>query len=506
MIDPGRILPKWSQFNPEESLNRIVDFDYGISDGQKKRILDCLLGESHAVKAVDQENWSQGEHDFFWDKCTELGYDPDYCVEDVEEDDSGSAQFISQLAKTAKLGTTGWKVAVLSVVTMGIAVLIFWGLHYVFGLAAVSRVTLPQTGPYFQLGPGFGMGLLLSQLWHPGFLHVFDYLSPALGPGMLIHAQTFWWSAFNLIGLGVHLSNGSFIWIGPVLWLFGSIGQLQSRVLFFGVLSLSVSDWSGLSLLRWAVKRYWRVLPNCLAQFSFSLGNGHSPVNQAQVNCDPFVFSAGVNWSWNDRPNVQYLCLEIFRPNAVLLYRPNAVLLYRPNDMSASFGPHPNCSICSIMKAQFWVACFGKSNLSLGGLILVHPLSTSRIHVWQAQFNWVFPGFLAAEFWAWAHYFCCYRWMLKARSWVLLLFCTIRVPLKEYNGPLLDKDVYLLAICCNRLGCLVLINSFPRVLLGKHIIPTRMLNVSRCCMFFFVFSNTKACFGISLLDGGGMPL
>ncbi|MFS8013792.1 hypothetical protein Hanom_Chr15g01337261 [Helianthus anomalus] len=102
MIDSGRILPKWSQFNPEESMNRIVDIDYGISDGQKKRILDCLLGESHAVKAVDQENWSQGEHDFFWDKCTELGYDPDYCVEDVEEDDSGSAQFISQLAKSGK--------------------------------------------------------------------------------------------------------------------------------------------------------------------------------------------------------------------------------------------------------------------------------------------------------------------------------------------------------------------------------------------------------------------
>ncbi|MFS7900100.1 hypothetical protein Hanom_Chr00s095193g01800881 [Helianthus anomalus] len=102
LIDPGRVLPEWSQFCPLESLNRIVDIDYGIADGQKKRILDCLLGESQAVKAIDQQNWVQGEHDFFFDKCMELGLDPDYCVEDVEEDDSGSAQFIAQLAKTGK--------------------------------------------------------------------------------------------------------------------------------------------------------------------------------------------------------------------------------------------------------------------------------------------------------------------------------------------------------------------------------------------------------------------
>ncbi|MFS8013788.1 hypothetical protein Hanom_Chr15g01337211 [Helianthus anomalus] len=101
-FDPGRVLPDWSNFIPQDTMNHSRDVDYGISDGQKKRILDSLLGESHAVKASDQENWVQGEHDFFWDKCTELGYDPDYCVEDVEEDDSGSAQFISQMAKTGK--------------------------------------------------------------------------------------------------------------------------------------------------------------------------------------------------------------------------------------------------------------------------------------------------------------------------------------------------------------------------------------------------------------------
>ncbi|MFS8034745.1 hypothetical protein Hanom_Chr17g01584821 [Helianthus anomalus] len=39
---------------------------------------------------------------FFHDKCEELGLDPNFCVEDVYDDDSGSAQFITQLAKSGK--------------------------------------------------------------------------------------------------------------------------------------------------------------------------------------------------------------------------------------------------------------------------------------------------------------------------------------------------------------------------------------------------------------------
>ncbi|MFS8013825.1 hypothetical protein Hanom_Chr15g01337601 [Helianthus anomalus] len=102
VIDPGRILPDWSNFNPRELMNRNIDKDYGITDAQKKRILDALRSDARAVKAEDQEEWVDGEWEFFYDKCLELDLDPDYCVEDVYEDESGSAQFISQLAKTGK--------------------------------------------------------------------------------------------------------------------------------------------------------------------------------------------------------------------------------------------------------------------------------------------------------------------------------------------------------------------------------------------------------------------
>ncbi|MFS7901519.1 hypothetical protein Hanom_Chr01g00000621 [Helianthus anomalus] len=102
LIDPGRVLPNWSQFSPSESLKRILDKDYGITDLQKKRITDALSSKVKAVKAEDQEEWVDGEWEFFYDKCIELDLDPDFCVEDVYEDDSGSAQFFTHLAKTGK--------------------------------------------------------------------------------------------------------------------------------------------------------------------------------------------------------------------------------------------------------------------------------------------------------------------------------------------------------------------------------------------------------------------
>ncbi|MFS7969325.1 hypothetical protein Hanom_Chr09g00807861 [Helianthus anomalus] len=101
-IDPGRVLPNWSKFSPQDSLNRILNKDYGITDAQRKRILDALCGDSKAVKAEDQEEWVDGEWEFFHDKCAELDLDPDFCVEDVYEDESDSAQFLTQLSKSGK--------------------------------------------------------------------------------------------------------------------------------------------------------------------------------------------------------------------------------------------------------------------------------------------------------------------------------------------------------------------------------------------------------------------
>ncbi|KAI3811867.1 hypothetical protein L1987_16563 [Smallanthus sonchifolius] len=70
--------------------------DYGITDAQKLAITKRLCGPAQAVRAVDMDNWDQGEHDFFEDQVKAMGLDYDYCVEDVESDDeNGTAQFFA---------------------------------------------------------------------------------------------------------------------------------------------------------------------------------------------------------------------------------------------------------------------------------------------------------------------------------------------------------------------------------------------------------------------------
>ncbi|KAI3823033.1 hypothetical protein L1987_10636 [Smallanthus sonchifolius] len=63
---------------------------YGISDDQKQVIINCLHDFMY-VQAEAVEQWSQGEWDFFSDKCMEMGLDPEnsiiYPEEDTEIDD-----------------------------------------------------------------------------------------------------------------------------------------------------------------------------------------------------------------------------------------------------------------------------------------------------------------------------------------------------------------------------------------------------------------------------------
>ncbi|KAI3677378.1 hypothetical protein L1987_87004 [Smallanthus sonchifolius] len=74
--------------------------DYGISKAQKMAITDRLCGPAQAVRAVDMDNWEQGEHEFFEDQVKALGLNYDYCIEDVESDDeNGTAQFFAAQMK-----------------------------------------------------------------------------------------------------------------------------------------------------------------------------------------------------------------------------------------------------------------------------------------------------------------------------------------------------------------------------------------------------------------------
>ncbi|KAI3684048.1 hypothetical protein L1987_84571 [Smallanthus sonchifolius] len=74
--------------------------DYGITKAQKMAITGRLCGPAQAVRAVDMDNWEQGEHKFFEDQVKGLGLDYNYCIEDVESDDeNGTAQFFTARMK-----------------------------------------------------------------------------------------------------------------------------------------------------------------------------------------------------------------------------------------------------------------------------------------------------------------------------------------------------------------------------------------------------------------------
>ncbi|MFS7952993.1 hypothetical protein Hanom_Chr07g00613431 [Helianthus anomalus] len=107
----GRVLPKWntvattSTSNLDGEVEDMYDtdddngYDYGITQAQKDDIRKRITSKSQTVLAEVANNWELGERDYFEDVCMELGLDPDFCIEDVAEDISGTARFFSGLVK-----------------------------------------------------------------------------------------------------------------------------------------------------------------------------------------------------------------------------------------------------------------------------------------------------------------------------------------------------------------------------------------------------------------------
>ncbi|KAI3685912.1 hypothetical protein L1987_79581 [Smallanthus sonchifolius] len=94
--------------NSKENVEFMSNRKYGITDAQKQVIVNCIRDFKY-VQAEAVEEWTQGEWDFFADKCMELGLDPKnsilYPEEDTEivddEDMDGfeSAHAVSHLKK-----------------------------------------------------------------------------------------------------------------------------------------------------------------------------------------------------------------------------------------------------------------------------------------------------------------------------------------------------------------------------------------------------------------------
>ncbi|KAI3825967.1 hypothetical protein L1987_00005 [Smallanthus sonchifolius] len=76
--------------NSNGKMDTMTNGKYGISETQKQVILNCKHDFKY-VQAEAMEEWSQGEWDFFADKCMEMGLDPEnsiiYPEEDTEIDD-----------------------------------------------------------------------------------------------------------------------------------------------------------------------------------------------------------------------------------------------------------------------------------------------------------------------------------------------------------------------------------------------------------------------------------
>ncbi|KAI3814428.1 hypothetical protein L1987_14068 [Smallanthus sonchifolius] len=79
----------------------IPDFD--ITNAQKK-VIASRLEKFGVVKAVDQEDWSQGEWEYFHHLRNSMQIDPNTSVEDVDSDSNGTARFFKYQLEKDRMG------------------------------------------------------------------------------------------------------------------------------------------------------------------------------------------------------------------------------------------------------------------------------------------------------------------------------------------------------------------------------------------------------------------
>ncbi|KAI3685909.1 hypothetical protein L1987_79578 [Smallanthus sonchifolius] len=105
--NPSEDQTKFYEFSKdtiENDMTTDVDIpDFDITNAQKKAIAS-RLEKFGAVKAVDQEDWSQGEWEYFHHLRNSMQIDPNTSVEDVDSDSNGTARFFKYQLEKDRMG------------------------------------------------------------------------------------------------------------------------------------------------------------------------------------------------------------------------------------------------------------------------------------------------------------------------------------------------------------------------------------------------------------------
>ncbi|KAL8256106.1 hypothetical protein R6Q59_031173 [Mikania micrantha] len=102
LVSTGKVSRETNQVYEQVDMEDVntdnESVDFGITDAQKLAIINRLV-KFKSVRAEDQENWEQGEWDFFHHQVKVLKLDPRYSIEDVDLDDSEIAKYFAREMK-----------------------------------------------------------------------------------------------------------------------------------------------------------------------------------------------------------------------------------------------------------------------------------------------------------------------------------------------------------------------------------------------------------------------